>query len=127
MLFRRAKSPEHHDEPVLGQRVKVDGYSCEGTVMFVGVHHAKHRPRVGVALDEPDGKSSGKFDGERCDAARTNAAPCRSTLLIPRLDQANAAEFMIAEFIDFSLAPRPMFCSMCALQARCLVSDITAI
>ena len=43
----------------LGGRVAVKGYDCAGTVRFIGDHHSKGAPRIGVELDEPAGKNNG--------------------------------------------------------------------
>ena len=46
-----------------GDRVSVEGFECDGTVKFVGEQQETGKPRIGVALDEPLGKTKGKFQG----------------------------------------------------------------
>ena len=41
----------------VGKRVVVRGYGCHGTLQFVGMHHKKQSPRVGVELEAPLGKN----------------------------------------------------------------------
>jgi hypothetical protein len=43
----------------VGCRVQVQGYSCLGTLRFVGQHKTKNGLRLGVALDEPQGLNNG--------------------------------------------------------------------
>lgn len=47
----------------LGLRVDLEGYTCPGTVMFVGLVGGKCR--IGVKLDKPFGKNDGTALGER--------------------------------------------------------------
>ena len=52
----------------LGDKVIVTGYDGDGTtgtVRFVGLHHEKKSPRVGIELSKPIGKSQGKFGGHK--------------------------------------------------------------
>ena len=62
----------HEDGPVyegyaerVGERVRVDGYDCDGTLQFFGPHKSQPGSRCGVELDEPIGKNSGKVKGHR--------------------------------------------------------------
>ena len=63
----------HDDGPVyegnhaerIGERVRVDGYDCGGTLLFFGPHKTQPGSRCGVELDEPIGKNSGKVKGHR--------------------------------------------------------------
>lgn len=43
----------------VGDRCTVDGYAPEGTVRFVGDHHEKLKPRIGVEFDEEVEKGKG--------------------------------------------------------------------
>ena len=52
---RAGSSPEF----AVGDKVTVKGYDCEGTVRFVGNHAIDGKPKIGVELDEPVGKSKG--------------------------------------------------------------------
>ena len=63
----------------VGQRVDVQGYSCAGTVRFVGLHHKEHTPRVLVELDEAIGKNNGTVGGHLYGACPDN----RGVLTIP--------------------------------------------
>eukprot|EP00038_Savillea_parva_P008030 m.174192 g.174192 ORF g.174192 m.174192 type:complete len:217 (+) comp13797_c0_seq1:80-730(+) len=47
----------------LGTRVEVEGYTCPGTVRFVGM--VGDKCRVGLELDQPFGKNDGEALGER--------------------------------------------------------------
>jgi dynactin complex subunit len=47
----------------VGKRVVIRGYSCHGTLRFIGLHHKKKGLRVGVELDNPDGKNDGTVGG----------------------------------------------------------------
>ena len=47
----------------VGDNVSVNGYDCEGTVRFVGKHAIDGHPRIGIELDQPVGKHSGKSKG----------------------------------------------------------------
>eukprot|EP00729_Bicosta_minor_P016171 gene16171-8575_t len=47
----------------VGDRVEIIGYTAPGTIMWIGMHASKGTPRCGIALDEPKGKSQGKFGG----------------------------------------------------------------
>jgi len=53
------------DMPVLGSRVRVDGYDSIGTVLFIGPHESKSGQRFGVQLDEQVGRNDGKVNGHR--------------------------------------------------------------
>ena len=63
--------PKHQDTPsaggfskfAVGDNVSVNGYDCEGTVRFVGKHAIDGHPRIGIELDQPVGKHSGKSKG----------------------------------------------------------------
>lgn len=44
----------------VGKRVRIQGYSCSGTLRFFGQHKAKGTARCGVELDEPLGKNDGR-------------------------------------------------------------------
>ena len=44
----------------VGRRATVGGYG-KGTVRFVGTHVESGSPKVGVELDNPDGKNNGKI------------------------------------------------------------------
>jgi len=50
----------------VGDRCKVEGYAPEGTIKFVGNHHEKGKPRLGVEFDEAveKGKSGTFFSHE---------------------------------------------------------------
>ena len=50
-------------EADVGKRVKVQGYACQGTLRFLGMHHDKGILRAGVELDEPIGKNNGTVGG----------------------------------------------------------------
>lgn len=64
----------------VGDRVVVEGFSCAGTLRFIGVHHEKGLPRAGVELDLPIGKNNGTVSGHtyfRCD-------PNKGVLVLPK-------------------------------------------
>lgn len=64
----------------LGARVSVEGYSCEGTVRFIGPHHdASKGARVLVELDLPVGKNNGTVGGHVYGAV----APDCGVLVVP--------------------------------------------
>jgi dynactin complex subunit len=48
----------------VGKRVVVKGYTCHGTLCFVGPHHLKKKLRCGVALDLSDGMNDGTVKGQ---------------------------------------------------------------
>ena len=43
----------------VGRRVRVQGYTCGGTLRFVGLHIERGTLRYGVELDEPQGLNNG--------------------------------------------------------------------
>lgn len=43
----------------VGKRVTVEGYSCQGTIRFVGEMEETGALRCGVELDEAEGKNNG--------------------------------------------------------------------
>ena len=47
----------------LNDRVFVDGYDGQGTIRFIGQNVGKRKPRIGIELDGPYGRSSGTFGG----------------------------------------------------------------
>eukprot|EP00043_Microstomoeca_roanoka_P011984 m.113312 g.113312 ORF g.113312 m.113312 type:complete len:2350 (-) comp15356_c3_seq1:622-7671(-) len=47
----------------IGCRVRVEAYSCDGTLRFFGKHHVKGILRCGVELDEPIGLNNGTVSG----------------------------------------------------------------
>lgn len=47
-----------------GDRVTVDGYAGEGTVLFVGFHINTGGARVGVSLDGGGGNNNGVVKGQ---------------------------------------------------------------
>jgi dynactin complex subunit len=49
----------------MGNKVNVEGLGS-GVVRFIGEHHEKKKLRIGVELEDPTGKSGGKFNGHRC-------------------------------------------------------------
>lgn len=49
----------------VGERVRVEGYAAEGTLLFVGPHKTDGRVLCGVTLDAPIGEHDGTLDGER--------------------------------------------------------------
>ena len=57
--------PNSENHLQVGDRVTVDGYAVGGVVRFVGMHHTKANPRVGVELDKPVGRNDGTVDGHR--------------------------------------------------------------
>ena len=63
----------------LGDRVAVKYFDCAGTVRFVGDHHSKGTPRIGVELDEPVGDNDGTVD----DHCYFSCPPNRGVLLLP--------------------------------------------
>ena len=50
-------------EANVGDACSVADFDCGGTIRFVGPHHETGKERIGVQLDEPLGKSAGKFKG----------------------------------------------------------------
>ena len=50
-------------EPIVNDRVLVVGYTCTGTVRFVGKNNATDKLLVGVELDQPIGDNDGNVDG----------------------------------------------------------------
>jgi hypothetical protein len=75
----------------VGDRVLVEGFECQGTVRFVGDHHEKQKPRVGVELDEPVAKSAGKFMGHKY---FTCPKAC-GVLVLPKVVSAAPAEVVM--------------------------------
>lgn len=73
----------------VGDRVRVEGYDCDGTVAFVGLHHEKEKPRVGVILDEPIGKGKGSFGGHQYFTCDTVSA----VLVLPKKVSAAGSVF----------------------------------
>jgi len=49
----------------VGDRVRVRGYNCAGTLQYVGPHQQSRGSRVGVELDRPLGKNDGTVSGFR--------------------------------------------------------------
>ena len=67
-------------------RVTARGYSCAGTVKFVGVHHIDGKDRIGIALDDPIGKNNGTVRGH----AYFHCSPGHGLLILPgRLDHSD--------------------------------------
>jgi hypothetical protein len=64
----------------VGRRVKVEGYQCEGTLRFFGIHHSKGQPRCGVELDKPDGKNNGTVSGHTYFSCKSK----HGVLVVPR-------------------------------------------
>jgi hypothetical protein len=63
----------------IGKRVTVQGYSCVGTLQFVGPHKRKQGLRCGVALDKPVGKNNGTIEGDHYFTCQEN----HGVLVIP--------------------------------------------
>jgi len=64
---------------VVGDLVTVKGYSCAGTVRFVGPHKTKGSMRCGIELDEAVGKNDGTVGGE----VYFSAKPDHGVLVVP--------------------------------------------
>ena len=92
-------SPTGVSSDDVGARVTVEGYSCEGTIRFVGVHHVKGIERCGVELDDPVGKNNGTVSGH--------------------------AYFACAEKHGVLVAPRKVWgtveCGPCHANAECVI------
>lgn len=56
----------------VGKRCSVDGYNCHGTVRFVGLHVTKDTLRIGVELDNDEGKNNGCIQGYQYFDCATN-------------------------------------------------------
>eukprot|EP00043_Microstomoeca_roanoka_P011985 m.113350 g.113350 ORF g.113350 m.113350 type:complete len:2370 (-) comp15356_c3_seq2:346-7455(-) len=69
----------------VGKRVKVQGYSCPGTLRFFGKHHENGALRCGVELDEPEGKNNGTVGGHVYFSCQVNhgvlCSPSKVTVL----------------------------------------------
>ena len=51
----------------VGKRVRVEGYSCSGTLQFFGPHKTKENgDRCGIVLEKPLGKNNGTVKGHKC-------------------------------------------------------------
>ena len=83
------------------RRLSDDRSTSTGTVQFVGPHHEKGTKRVGVVLDEPIGKHSGKVNGH---VYFSCAAKC-GLLVAPKKVSAVSAE--TAEVRSCSFLPLP--------------------
>ena len=57
--------PASVEDAYVGTRVQVVGYTCPGTLRFVGMHASKGTPRYGVELDRPIGKNDGAVSRHR--------------------------------------------------------------
>ena len=64
---------------VVGDRVVVKGYSCAGTVRFVGPHKTKGSMRCGIELDDAVGKN----DGTVGEDVYFSAKPNHGVLVVP--------------------------------------------
>ena len=63
---------------VVGDRVAVAGYECEGVVRFVGPHHTTGKQRIGIELDEDVGLNDGTVQGHQyftCDRGDFGGSP----------------------------------------------------
>lgn len=63
---------------VVGSRVQVKGIG-KGFVKFIGAHKSKKTMRIGVRLDEPNGKNDGSVDGHQY----FKCPPNRGVLTVP--------------------------------------------
>ena len=57
----------------VGKRVRIEGYSCSGTLQYFGPHNTKEGDRCGVVLEKPLGKNNGTVKGHKCKL--TSASP----------------------------------------------------
>ena len=88
---------------VVGDRVAVDGYACEGMVRFLGPHHATGKQRIGIELDEDVGMNDGTIQGHQyftCDRGDFGGnpgvlvKPSKVTLVTSGADDSDAQGYL---------------------------------